>query len=70
MRGSADEAQWLALLLREQAVVGAKPRSVLRVRTRVVRQAAKALVAADSGKIPPARVDDVEHLLWGRQRPT
>ena len=51
------------LLFGEEAVVGAEPRAVLRVRARVVGQAAEADVPADRAQVPPVRVDDLVHAL-------
>ena len=51
------------LLLGEEAVVGAEPRAVLRVRARVVGQAAEADIPADRAQVAPVGVDDLVHAL-------
>lgn len=58
-----SEPDRLALLLAEQAVVRTVPTPVLRIRVRVVRVAAEAVVAADVGQVATLGVDNVPYLL-------
>lgn len=63
MFGPRHEVERLRLLVCEQAVVGAEPRAVLRVRARVVGKPAQAHVAPYRGDVLARRVDDVVHPL-------
>ena len=63
--GSGLEIQLVALFLHEQSVVRTVPRTVLRVRSRVVREAAEPRVTTDGGKVAPRRMNDVEYFLEG-----
>ena len=51
------------LLLGEEAVVGAEPRAVLRVRAGVVWQTTEADVSADCAQVPPVGVNDLVYAL-------
>lgn len=58
-----NEVQRLTLLLRKQPVVGAKPRSVLRVGTRVIGKSTETYISSDGSEIPSGGVDYVVHFL-------
>ena len=66
--GWRSEPDRLALFLAEQAVVRTVPAPVLRIRVRVVRVAAEAVVASDVGQVATLGVDDIPHLLQARGR--
>lgn len=62
------ERHFVVFLFREKPVVRAIPAPILRVRARVVGQAADALVAPDSSEVAPFRMDDIVDFLQGCER--
>jgi hypothetical protein len=63
MAGAGGKVDWLAFLFHEQTIVRAKPRTVLRIGARVVREPAQPDITADRGQITSLRVDDIENFL-------
>ena len=61
--GPGNEIDGYGFLLGEEAVVGAEPRTVLRVRARVVGEPAEANVPADCGQVSPGWVNDIVYSL-------
>lgn len=64
---SGLEVNRLALLFGKQPVVRAKPRAILGVCARVIRQATEADISPNRSEIPARRMDDLEHAVVVRQ---